>query len=305
MRIFKNRGDIFFSKTNKEKSTEQKILITALISIVLFTCVFLTVTAIKNNFSAKEFFAPEKLEVTQAQEEEYIPPQISGKTNYLVLVGEKSNLLFAVIIQTDSDNISYKLTSLKASTVIDGKSIADVYKKSSAQNVKTAVESMLSTKIDYYISMQSDKFAEIYSKFGEINYPVISDIKFKNNNSAVPYSLKIKEGEQKIKGSQLIGLMRYYLDEKSNTSVANDIFLSVVSQQINENNAQKSEELFQYFITNCETNITVKNFSASRDTIEVFSDERSGVNIYNAPAEYKNNKIIASSLKEIKGYFVK
>ena len=34
MRIFKNRGDIFFSKTNKEKSTEQKILLIALVIIV-------------------------------------------------------------------------------------------------------------------------------------------------------------------------------------------------------------------------------------------------------------------------------
>ena len=305
MRIFKNRGDIFFSKTNKEKSTEQKILITALVAIVLFTVVFLSVTAIKNDFSAKEFFAPEKLEATQVQEEEYIPPQISGKTNYLILVGEKNNLLFGVIVQADSDNISYKLSSIKASTVIEGESLADIYRSSSAKNARTAVESLLSSKIDYYISMQSDKFAEIYSKFGEINYPVLNDIKFKDNDNAVPYSLRIKEGEQKIRGSQLIGLMRYYLDEKNNTSVANDLFLSIISQQVNEENAQNSEELFQYFITNCETNITVKDFSVAGDKIEVFSDERSGVNIYNAPAEYKNNKITASSLKEIKGYFVK
>ena len=34
MRIFKNRGDIYFSKTNKKKSTEQKILLIALTIMV-------------------------------------------------------------------------------------------------------------------------------------------------------------------------------------------------------------------------------------------------------------------------------
>ena len=41
MRIFKNRGDIYFSKTNKKKSTEQKILLIALTVIVLFSVVFM------------------------------------------------------------------------------------------------------------------------------------------------------------------------------------------------------------------------------------------------------------------------
>ena len=41
MRIFKNRGDIYFSKTNKKKSTEQKILLIALTDIgFVFGCIY-------------------------------------------------------------------------------------------------------------------------------------------------------------------------------------------------------------------------------------------------------------------------
>ena len=52
MRIFKNRGDIYFSKTNKKKSTEQKILLIALTVIVLFSVVFMFIVGAKNDFSA-------------------------------------------------------------------------------------------------------------------------------------------------------------------------------------------------------------------------------------------------------------
>ena len=69
MRIFKNRGDIFFSKTNKEKSTEQKILLIALVIIVLFSLVFMICVGAKNDFSVKKFFEPENLSTTQAVEE--------------------------------------------------------------------------------------------------------------------------------------------------------------------------------------------------------------------------------------------
>ncbi len=56
MRIFKNRGDIYFSKSNKEKSTEQRILIIALAVIIAFTVIFVLALSIKNDFSAKKFF---------------------------------------------------------------------------------------------------------------------------------------------------------------------------------------------------------------------------------------------------------
>ena len=68
MRIFKNRGDIYFSKTNKKKSTEQKILLIALTVIVLFSVVFMFIVGAKNDFSAKKFFEPEDLSTTAAAE---------------------------------------------------------------------------------------------------------------------------------------------------------------------------------------------------------------------------------------------
>lgn len=307
MRILKNRGDIFFSKTNKEKSSEQRFLIIALVLIVIFSVIFVFVTAVKNDFSAKEFFKPDNISVTEnvSKNEIDILPQVSGKNNFIVLVSEENNLLFAGIIQTDMDNVAYKASMLRADTVVEGEKLSMIFKKSGAENVKKAVESLLNTSIDYYISMESDKFTEVYEKFGEINYPVINSIKYKNNDTAVPFSVRVKEGEQSLKGSQIIGLMRYYLDVEKKPSLANDIMLTILTQQINENNYENKDELFEKFIASSKTNITVKNYSMAEDSLIVLSNENTGVKVYNAPAEYKNNKITKDSIKEVRGYFVK
>ncbi|MGN1328314.1 MAG: LCP family protein [Eubacterium sp.] len=307
MRIFKNRGDIFFSKTNKEKSSEQRFLIIALVLIVIFTVIFVFITAIKNDFSAKEFFKPDNISVTEntVENEVEILPQVSGKNNFIIFVSENNNLLFVSLIQTDMDNISYKASSFRASTVADGEKLSTIFSKSGAENVKKAVEILLDTTIDYYISMESDKFAEVYEKFGEINYPVINSIKYKNNDIAVPFSVRVKEGEQTLKGNQIIGLMRYYLDVEKKPSLANDIILCILAQQINENNYDNKDELFEKFIASSNTNITVKNYSMAEDSLIVLSNENTGVNVYNAPVEYKNNEITKDSLKSVRGYFVK
>lgn len=307
MRIFKNRGDIFFSKTNKEKSSEQRFLIIALVLIVIFSVIFVFVTAVKNDFSAKEFFKPDNISITEnvSENEIDILPQVSGKNNFIILVSEENNLLFTGIIQADMDNVAYKASMLRADTVVEGEKLSTIFNKSGAENVKKAVESLLDTSIDYYISMESDKFTEVYEKFGEINYPVINSIKYKNNDTAVPFSVRVKEGEQSLKGSQIIGLMRYYLDVEKKPSFANDIMLAILTQQINENNYENKDELFEKFIASAKTNITVKNYSMAEDSLIVLSNENTGVNVYNAPAEYKNNKITKDSLKEVRGYFVK
>lgn len=307
MRIFKNRGDIFFSKTNKEKSSEQRFLIIALVLIVIFSVIFVFITAVKNDFSAKEFFKPDNISVTENVSENEIDvlPQVSGKNNFIVLVSEENNLLFAGIVQTDMDNVAYKASMLRADTVVEGERLSTIFSKSGAENVKKAVESLLDISIDYYISMESDRFTDVYEDFGEINYPVINSIKYKNNDTAVPFSVRVKEGEQSLKGSQIIGLMRYYLDVEKKSSLANDIMLTVLTQQINENNYENKDELFEKFIASAKTNITVKNYSMAEDSLIVLSNENTGVNVYNAPAEYKNNKITKDSLKEVRGYFVK
>ncbi len=308
MRLFKNRGDIYFSKTDKEKSAEQRFLLIALAVIVIVTIIFVIVVGAKNDFSVKEFFKPENISATAVTEEDsddVILPEVSGKSNYAILVSDDGVLLFSCVIQVDMDNVSYKVSSFKADTVCDGEELSSVFASSGEANATVALESLLNVDIDYYISLESSDFASIYEQFGQINYPIISEIKYKNTEDEVPYSVKLNEGEQTLKGTQLVGLMRYYLDEKDNTSIANDIMLNVLSQQINETNYENREELFSLIAETAQTNITVRDYSASLDSLLVLSSASTGVNVYNASAEYDGDDITADSLKEVRAYFVK
>lgn len=302
MRIFKNRGDIYFSKINKKKSAEQKILITALVVVIVFTIFFITALAVKYDFSAKKFFAPEDINVTQTtltQEEKL--PQVKGKNNFIILVSNEKSLLFTILLQVDMDNISYSVSSIKSSTVYDGKSLADIYSKLGSQNVKNAVQELVGTPFEYYISMDSKKFSEYFDEFGDFYYPVMSDIKFKNSS----YSLKLKSGEQKLNGMQTVNLLCYYLDEQNNCSAANDLILNSLLNKVNSENLKKKEKLFKLLVTNSETNITVRDFSLASDKIKVLADDKTSAGTYSAVAQYEDNSISKESLQKIRGYFVK
>ncbi len=305
MRIFKNRGDIFFSKTDREKSAEQKFLLGALAFIILFTAVFVLALGIKYNFNIKEFFAPDEPVTQLTEQEEYMPAQVQGKDNFAVFVKDEKKLLFAVLVQVDMDNISYKVSALKADTLCNKKNLNEMITASTPENAKTGIEKLLNVKFDYYLSMEYSNFCEFYDMLGATNYPVISDIKFKDNDSVSPYSLKLKAGEQKISGKEAVALIRYYLDEKKNTSAANDFILSGLLQQINKDNVENAEELFQYFVMNAQTNITVRDFSLAQGNLSVLSDERTAASVYSADAQYDNTSLKKESMQSIKSYFSK
>lgn len=305
MRIFKNRGDIYFSKNNKEKSTEQKILLIALAVIVLFTFVFMLCVAAKNDFSIKKFFEPEDLSTTTAVEDSTVTlPQVSGKTNYIVTVADNENLLFVEIVQVDLDNKSYKICTLKSSTEYDGSTLGYIYAHSGVLNVKSATENMISTTFDYYIDFQRDKFTEYFDSLGSVNYALVSDIKYKNNKSAVPFTVRMKAGEQVIKGTQAVNLVRYFL-ETNNQQSANDVLLTSLSKQINVDNFANKDSLFQDLVTKSNTNITVRDYSAADDDITVLCNSQNGISVYGAEVKYDKNKITKDTLQNAKGYFVK
>lgn len=212
---------------------------------------------------------------------------------------------FAELIQVDFDNTSYKVCTLKPSTEYDGSTLSYIYSHSGVQNVKSAVENMFSTSIDYYIDFEKDKFADYYDSLGEVNYAVSSDIKYKNNKTTVPYTVRIKAGEQVIKGSQAVNLVRYYLESGNNQSGANDILLTSLSKQLNAENFAEKDSFFQDFVTKANTNITVRDYAAADDKITVLCNSQNGISIYGAEIKYKNNKITKKTLQKAKGYFTK
>ena len=304
MRIFKNRGDIYLPSTKIKADIEHKILLILLSFLVAFTAVFLVVVGIKYDFSVKNFFAP-NIETTQDNNNSVKLPSVSGKNNFLFIMSnsDTDEMYFCSVIQIDYDNIAYKVCTLDKNTVVEGKSLGDIYSTSAAGSVVNAVSTLLDIKIDYYIDESLSNYKKMFDFLGEINYLLLDDIVYKDT-STYGFNIKLSAGSQNINGDVTSKIMRYYLSEKK-YGVVNDILLAALSQQINPENFNKKDKLFSSFISLSNTNITITDFTKSEDGLRLLSSETTGVNIYSVTPDYENNELSNASIDNIRGYFAK
>lgn len=304
MRIFKNRGDIYMPSTKIKSDIEHKILLICLSFLVAFTAVFLVAVGIKYDFSVKNFFAP-NIETTQADNASSKLPSVSGKNNFLFIMSnaDTDEMYFCSIIQVDYDTMAYKVCTLDKDTVVEGKSLGDIYSTSAAGSVLNAVNTLLDINIDYYIDESLANYKKMFDHFGSINYLILDDIVYKDT-STYGFNIKLSAGSQNIDGDVTSKIIRYYLSEK-NYGVVNDIILTSVSQQINPENYNKKDNLFSDFIELSSTNITITDFRNSDDGLKVLSSETTGVNVYSVVPIYEGNKLSTASIDNIRGYFTK
>ncbi len=305
MRIFKHRGDIYIPSANVKDDKEKRLLFAGLCFVVMFTVVFVGVLGIKYNFSIKNFFTPDNLEVATDDTTPQLP-EVSGKTNFLfALTNENTGeLYFCSLYQVDLDTVSYKATTLSAQTKTENGTLQLVYDTGGAGAVVKSLNSLLGIDIDYYVDENLSGYKDMFNAMGKINYTVLSDVKYKDT-SRYGYNIKIKAGEQSFDGESAEKLMRYYIEQEQNYSAVNDILLAQISQQINSENYAKQEVLFSKFIQNSQTDITVKDFTQANNGLQVLSSETTGVNIYSVAPVYEDTALTPASVKEIQGYFTK
>ena len=309
MKIFKNRGDIYISKSRTGADRDQHILLGILAAVLLLSVIVVVYVGAKNDFSAKKFFAPDQtLAVTQAGETTAAPelPQVSGKTNYLLALTGKDNqnLYTAVLIQTDLDSVSYKICNLLPQTTAEGSTLSGVYNRGGINSLVQMTETATGVKPDFYIVMTLTDFASFFDDMGEVNYPLAADIKYRNTTAADPFSLRMNAGEVSLNGKRFTALWRYFLEEKDIKS-ANDLGLAALNTLFSAENGAKKDELFRDFIAQARTNLTVRDFSRRSDNITVLTGTQNGVNAYNVEPEYNGNALTARDKSTIQGYFSK
>ena len=304
MRLFKNRGDIYIPSTKLKSDLEQKILFAGLAFILVFTIVFIVFFGFKYDFSVKKFFKPNNLEIVEEDNTKTLP-NVSGKNNFLFIMNNKDtdDVYVCALIQVDLDDLSYTVCTIDAETEIDGNKISDIYKKGNAGNVLNAVNSLFGIDIDYFIDQNTKQYRTLFDYMGDMNYTVAENIRYKDN-SYYGFNIKVSSGNQKIDGDLSSKLMRYYLTEKR-YDLVDDLILNALSQQINPENYEKKEKIFSRLIDNSVTNITIKDYNEADDQLKVLSDETTGAAIYSVSPVYDGNKIVSTSIDEIKGYFDK
>lgn len=304
MRLFKHRGDIYIPSTKFKSDLEQKILFAAIAFILVFTIVFVAIFGFKYDFSVKKFFKPANIDIVE-EEEVKVLPNVSGKNNFLFILKNKDteDIYVCSLIQVDLDDLSYTVCTIDADTSIEGKKLSDIYKKGNAGNVLNAVNSLFGIHIDFFIDQNLKQYKNLFDYIGHINYTVAEDIRYKDN-SYYGFNIKVNSGNQKIDGDLSSELMRYYLSQKR-YDLVDELMLTALSQQINPESYEKKENIFSRLIDNSITNITIKDYNEADNQIKVLSDETTGAAVYSVSPKYDGNKIVSSSIQEIKGYFDK
>lgn len=292
-------------KTKFKSDVEQKVLISILAFIIVFTAVFVIFIGFKYDFSAKKFFTPDDLKVVAVENDDVLP-QVSGKKNYLFIMNNEdtNEMYFCTVIQVDLDTLSYKAATIKNDTQIEGKKLSEIYANAGGAGVQTNLNAYLGINIDYYVDESVNNFSDWFDSLGKVNYTLIDDVRYKDT-SRYGFNIKLKSGEQVLDGDKASKLLRYFAGEGDNISAVNDIFLAALSQQINAENYDQREKLFNIFIEKSETNFTVKDFTESVDGLKVLSDDTTGVNVYNVNTSCENGKLTEQSLSDIKAYFAK
>lgn len=292
-------------KTKFKSDVEQKVLISILAFIIVFTTVFVIFIGFKYDFSAKKFFTPDDLKIVAVENDDVLP-QVSGKKNYLFIMNNEDTkeMYFCTVIQVDLDTLSYKAATIKNDTQIEGKKLSEIYANAGGAGVQTNLNAYLGINIDYYVDESVNNFSDWFDSLGKVNYTLIDDVRYKDT-SRYGFNIKLKSGEQVLDGDKASKLLRYFAGEGDNISAVNDIFLAALSQQINAENYDQREKLFNVFIEKSETNFTVKDFTESVDGLKVLSDDTTGVNVYNVNTSCENGKLTEQSLSDIKAYFAK
>lgn len=306
MRIFKNRGDIYISKSGYKRSKESRILVLLLAVIIVFTAVF-TVFLSRRYSSMSDFFAQGEVTTTQVNDTEQALPEISGKTNFLVLETDDDETVihYIFLIQADRDNLSYKVCTLSPDMKIDGKSLFDIFSVGGGGALQTQLTEYFGFEIDYYNHFENGDFITFIKGLGTFIYPSAEQIKFDGGKGEDTYSIRFGEGEQNIDANELSNLLRYYSENNDKLYVANEIVLYGLTQLFNAENYEDAESLFRLLIRSSTTNITVRNFEDGNNGLYVFCEKNNEITVYSAKAEYEKNELTQNSLKSIKGYFTK
>lgn len=307
MKIFKNRGDIYISKSGYKNSKEEQILLSLLAVILIFTIVFLGLLSHRYS-SASQFFGEGEVETTQNTDTDEIAlPEISGKTNFLIFETDEMNetIHYIYLLEADKDALAYKVCSLSPDTKIGTQSIREIFSFGGGASLQTKMTEYFGFEIDYYAQFTTNNFVEFINDFGSFIYPSNEEIKFSGGSGDDTYTIHIKEGEQTIDGKELSNLLRYYSLDKPNFERSNEIILYALTNLFNPENYEDAQALFRLFISSTSTNVTVRDFENGKDGIQVFCCKNTDITVYSCVAQYEKNIISQPSVQDIKGYFSK
>ncbi len=262
--MFKNNNT--FDKEPSSKSIKYFIIAFALFILIL--SVFSVVMFMRsidfdiNNLTGKT--TTEAVENTESTLQNNTSlSQLTAKSKILLICEKDSNLDFACLIDVNFAESYMNVSSYDDSDLVDkDKTFEEIYSEKSVEGITDVLNAYFNTQIEKYIVCSRTQLNDILSLFEDISINVTRPVDY----HSFDFNLELKEGKQVLSDDYI---MKYLVISDNNTrsKIICDILNSILVPQYTED----SQKLFTSFVNNCNTNISVIDYSEKIDDLIVYS----------------------------------
>ena len=255
-----------FDKKSSSKSLKYFILAFSLFIVILaVVSLVMLMDSIDYNFdNLTGKTTTEPVETTDAIEENQISlSELTGKSKILFVCENNKEFDFALLIETDFEKSSMHVSAYDKNDIItENITFSQKYSDESVYGVKETLGYNLGTTIDKYIVCTRTEFREILSLFDNIYINVDVAVNYRSYD----FNLELKAGKQVLSSDYIV---KYLLvsDDNTRAKIMCDILNSVLVPQYSVN----SQKLFNEFVNNCKTDISVIDYSEKIDDIIIYS----------------------------------
>lgn len=308
MKIFKNRGSIYIPKSNLKSDREQKFLFACLGVLLVGALVVLIIFGVRYNFSLKEFFRPDDLQVSAEGGAATVDlPDVSGKTNFVVLEtdNDAEYFHFALLVQFDMDSDTFKAAALGPSVHADNAALSDTYERAGVTGVLRAIESEFDLAVDQYFTFTDKTFASMFDELGTGEYAFTDSIR-DDLDGDDGFHVRVSAGEQTVDGELCLRLIRYWCQIKNDYTACNNFLVSMLTSLFTDELYTNRLNIFSSVINMAgETDMTVNDYTRLEDVLQVVCSEFAGMNVYYPEVETESGTFTDDGVQRLRSTFAK
>lgn len=256
-----NKNNVFNKKSSPQSIKYFIIGFSIMILLLSIVSVFLFMRSIDFNINnlAGRTTETETDTAEYIEMERFFVSSLTGKSKImLVCENNDGSLCFSSIVDVNFPQGYIKVKSFDDSDSFSGKALSSYYAEGSVEGLKEAFD----FSIEKYIVCNRKQLQDILSLFDNIYINVVNAVDF----NSPEFNLQLKEGKQVLSDDYIT---KYLIisDNETRSNILCDVLNSILVEEYTSD----SQKLFKEFVNNCETNISVIDYSESIDELIIYS----------------------------------
>lgn len=240
-------------------------------AVAVFLVLFFAFSAVYIGVRSGGFPLHEKAEETASEVSSEAMPEVTGVKNLLLLCAspDKTDIRFLTVMQINFNDNTFTISSFSPrESVNTGDKLGTLlehYQTGGVKQLTRAIEKRSGIQIDRYIASDDNSFKRAINSMGAVVLRFPEQINYRSED----FAIVLIEGEQKMRGDDLLKYMRYCgalgdegLDMQSQT--IGELF----RQYITEKNLGKMNNLYSTLINTISSDISVMDFKKARGMLE-------------------------------------